>query len=470
MEALNASVSANQFSEHEKWYSENRKTYSLICEQVRENLRQALDKRAIHDIHCRSKEHSSFCRKARKRNSDGSEKYIDPLNEITDLAAVRIIVFLREDVKNVSEKIHELYEVFEDGDVSARQEDQTKFGYESRHILIKVGKRQYFGKRTRPKEAVCEIQVRTILQHAWAEMEHDIGYKSDLEIPPDLRRRFSALAGLLEIADTEFERIQRDSLALRSAVKKDLVADITRQVIGESRNRSETSESAKSVRSLIAERSYEQAIDRYSDLISQEPNSVTLYIGRAKAHFLNGSTNSALADLDRVDEMQGVHPAIERLKRIFTSGDIEQILNKSGTNHANLLERANSALEKGEGIDAFDAFCELEEQGYSRPFSLLGKSMALTLESDFEGAFDNLSELRIIDATPMKVNVIALQQIMLALDEKETKVSLSRLKDALAEVKSYTFKQSPLRYLESGLKFNSEAAKRTKMIFACLPR
>jgi putative GTP pyrophosphokinase len=56
-----------------------------------------------------------------------------------------------------------------------------------------------------------EIQIRSILQHAWAEIEHDLGYKSEVAIPRDLKRRFSRLAGLLEIADDEFATI-RDQL------------------------------------------------------------------------------------------------------------------------------------------------------------------------------------------------------------------------------------------------------------------
>jgi len=63
----------------------------------------------------------------------------------------------------------------------------------------------------------CEIQVRTILQHAWAEIEHDLVYKSPADIPFRVRRRFASLAGLLEIADREFESLRQDEMAVRRA-------------------------------------------------------------------------------------------------------------------------------------------------------------------------------------------------------------------------------------------------------------
>jgi putative GTP pyrophosphokinase len=57
----------------------------------------------------------------------------------------------------------------------------------------------------------AEIQTRSILQHAWAEIEHDLGYKSRQEVPKLIRRKFSRLAGLLELVDQEFITI-RDEL------------------------------------------------------------------------------------------------------------------------------------------------------------------------------------------------------------------------------------------------------------------
>lgn len=53
------------------------------------------------------------------------------------------------------------------------------------------------------------------MQHAWAEIEHDIQYKASYAVPLEIRRRFSTLAGLLEIADREFQAIQDTDAELR---------------------------------------------------------------------------------------------------------------------------------------------------------------------------------------------------------------------------------------------------------------
>jgi putative GTP pyrophosphokinase len=68
---------------------------------------------------------------------------------------------------------------------------------------------------SRFKGLITEIQVRTILQHAWAEIEHDIQYKSLDTIPNSIRRRFMSLAGMLEIGDREFQAIQDEDASIR---------------------------------------------------------------------------------------------------------------------------------------------------------------------------------------------------------------------------------------------------------------
>lgn len=70
-----------------------------------------------------------------------------------------------------------------------------------------------------------EVQVRSVLQHAWAEIEHDLGYKSETNIPRLLRRRFSRLAGTLELADDEFTRIRRELAEYAATVGQRVAAE-----------------------------------------------------------------------------------------------------------------------------------------------------------------------------------------------------------------------------------------------------
>jgi len=87
--------------------------------------------------------------------------------------------------------------------------DADQFGYLSSHYVVKIKSSQVrrpgferFG------DCVAEIQLRSILQHAWAEIEHDLGYKNTEQLPEEIRRRLYRLAGVLELADKEFSAIK----------------------------------------------------------------------------------------------------------------------------------------------------------------------------------------------------------------------------------------------------------------------
>jgi putative GTP pyrophosphokinase len=99
--------------------------------------------------------------------------------------------------------------------------DPDRFGYLSLHYICGLHpNRLNLPENRRYAGLWCEIQIRSILQHAWAEIEHDLGYKSDNTVPAPIRRRFSRLAGLLEIADQEFKSI-RDELESYAARVED---------------------------------------------------------------------------------------------------------------------------------------------------------------------------------------------------------------------------------------------------------
>lgn len=143
-------------------------------------------------------------------------KDYEHLTEVTDLVGVRVVTNFADDVDRVVRVIDRHLDVDPDHSEDKRPYDPHWFGYSSVHrvcclppeMLERPEYARFAGLR-------CEIQVRSILQHAWAEIEHDLGYKVAGGIPNSLRRRFSMLAGLLELADDQFMRL-RDELSLYS--------------------------------------------------------------------------------------------------------------------------------------------------------------------------------------------------------------------------------------------------------------
>jgi predicted RNase H-like nuclease/ppGpp synthetase/RelA/SpoT-type nucleotidyltranferase len=169
----------------------------------------------------RAKSVASFAAKA-ARQVAGRAVYADPLREITDQIGVRVVTYLRSDVTAVADLLTDQLRVLDDRDMGEETASQGRFGYASRHLLVTSPDRRtgpVTGARRGPaahdvlREHRAQVQVRTVLQHAWAEFEHAIRYKGTIpeEHAPDLDRRFTLAAGLLELADREFTLI-RDRL------------------------------------------------------------------------------------------------------------------------------------------------------------------------------------------------------------------------------------------------------------------
>jgi ppGpp synthetase/RelA/SpoT-type nucleotidyltranferase len=192
--------------------------YEDFARSIESVLRDCLVAKGIilHSITSRAKDADSFERKAAQLSpeSPGTAKYSDPMEQITDKAGVRIITYFLETVDEVSSLISEQFDVLEQEHKVS--EDPTRFGYRSTHYLVKfLPNRATLPEYGRFRTLTAEIQVRTILQHAWAEIEHDIQYKSSSVLPTTIRRRFAALAGLIEIADREFQAIDSENRAVR---------------------------------------------------------------------------------------------------------------------------------------------------------------------------------------------------------------------------------------------------------------
>lgn len=193
---------------YEEEYSAAQTAARLACKAVERSLEDLGV--FVHVVSARAKKPDSLRRKLRRK------QYKDPDRELTDLIGVRVITYYRDAVDPIVARLQRDFEINANASVDKRQELGLRdFGYSSVHLVARLkpsqvltADHQLFRKRW------FEIQIRNILEHAWAEIEHEIVYKSGVEYPDTVKRRFARLAGSLELLDSEFLalRDERDLL------------------------------------------------------------------------------------------------------------------------------------------------------------------------------------------------------------------------------------------------------------------
>ncbi len=203
-----------------KWYEKNRPLYESLARKVEDIIKENLEQKSIqyHSVTSRGKSSESFSNKAK------GEKYTDPTKEIKDMAGIRVITYLESDVTKVADIIEDLFDI--DKDTSLDQSQllgSDKLGYRSVHYVAKFNKKRCGLPEYKPyKNLPFEIQTRSILQHAWAEIEHDRNYKFAGKLPTQLERRFYLISGMLECADREFVSIAQEIDQYKNTVVEEL--------------------------------------------------------------------------------------------------------------------------------------------------------------------------------------------------------------------------------------------------------
>ena len=134
------------------------------------------------------------------------------LYDITDVVGIRVVTYYTDDVDKVAAIAKQIFDVDWKNSVDKRKHQLNSFGYLSLHYICYLKEGPL---RTIP----FEIQMRTALQHVWSAIEHDIGYKGAVKLPPEFVRQFSRLAGMLEMADDEFSRLRTTMTEYRRQVQ-----------------------------------------------------------------------------------------------------------------------------------------------------------------------------------------------------------------------------------------------------------
>jgi len=216
-------VKARTIDEMLSDFDERRPLYEDFSEKMHDLLTTLLKQSGIkvHSITPRTKERQSFEDKIRR-----PDKNYGKLEDITDISGVRVICVDKTRIEDVKKIVFDNFEVDSDLSVDKSEEmDPDRFGYLSIHFIAKLPERRTkLAEYSRFEGLLFEIQVRTLLQHAWSDIQYGIGYKSKILIPGPIQRRLFRLAGLLELADDEFERIILDQSEYRKNIPIMVVA------------------------------------------------------------------------------------------------------------------------------------------------------------------------------------------------------------------------------------------------------
>lgn len=195
-------------------------TLTALCAHHRAAIEARLESEGIkvHLVSGRVKSRESLAHKlARPDRTYGS------LWSVTDLVGIRVTVYFEDAIDDVARALEAALPVdFTHSADKMRPQDHGRFGYRSLHYVCALADPR--DPSALDPEARFEVQVRTVVQHAWAEVEHDLGYKSHEAVPAAIRRRFSRVASLLEIADEEFVSIRRAIEAHAQSAREAVVA------------------------------------------------------------------------------------------------------------------------------------------------------------------------------------------------------------------------------------------------------
>jgi len=187
-----------------KEYQTKKADYNRLGKNVVEALQTFLIEENISflDVYYRVKKFDSFLEKISRK------KYTKAFDEIEDICGIRIICYYASDIQRIGTLINNEFSVIAEEDKSELL-GLREFAYRSRHYVVKINNSWLASPNYRRLDNLkCEIQVRTILMHAWAEIEHKLNYKSTAQVPNKFQRKLFRLSAKFEEADEQFEELR----------------------------------------------------------------------------------------------------------------------------------------------------------------------------------------------------------------------------------------------------------------------
>lgn len=181
------------------FYDDNIGLYNRLKDEVIFALEDALDF-SVHSVVGRVKERKSVFGKIMRKS------YTSPEQQIEDIVGVRVICLYRADLEKVDGLIRSLFDVLTYEDKTAAGDDD-RFGYTSVHYVCTLSKNDSGPRYNRLRGLKFELQVRTILMDAWANVSHHLAYKGAHSLPTGKRRDFNALAAMFYNADSQFQEM-----------------------------------------------------------------------------------------------------------------------------------------------------------------------------------------------------------------------------------------------------------------------
>ncbi len=355
-----------------KKYGSFESGFEVLLERLESELKKHIDPFLHPTYKARVKDFESYYRKLLRVFSSNTDKIIgigSSFPIITDIIGIRIVCAFLQDLKQVERILNSTFTIIE---IERKGADRTfcEFGYESTHVLVSIPEDLKEGLLL-PENLIFEIQVRTILQDAWAEVEHELVYKSEFS-PFDLplKRKLASINASLSLADIIFQEIRDYQTKLNCEMDKrrnsfysqvDRAGSYAMDLADEQKEIADLKENnlpyvQGTIDDMILDAieahnsgNLDRAIKIYTLIISSQPQPAVLsviYKHRGMAHFASSDYEAALQDF-----MSSVRNNPSDFRAYYYVGIVLSVMNRD--------EEAEEAFNKSLSLNMYQPYLYL---------------------------------------------------------------------------------------------------------------